>query len=322
MKVFITRKIPARGIDMLKEKGFEVIVSPHDRVLTRDELVEMGRGADAVLAQLTDRIDGAVVDSWGGSVKIIANYAVGYDNLNTKEIAAKGVRMSNTPDVLTETVAEHAFALLLSIAHRIVESDRFSRAGKYHGWEPELLLGTDMSHKTLGIVGLSRIGSRVAHHAVKGFDMNVIYYDVRRNEQFEGEMGASFREKAEDVFKEADFISIHVPLLDSTRHMVNADLLQHMKPTAYFVNTSRGPIVDEVALRDALRAGTIKGAAIDVWENEPELTPDLANLDNIIITPHTASATIETRQKMGELAAKNIIEVLEGREPLTPIKVA
>ncbi|OHA03964.1 MAG: hypothetical protein A3I44_05055 [Candidatus Sungbacteria bacterium RIFCSPLOWO2_02_FULL_51_17] len=322
MKVFITRKIPARGIDMLKEKGFEVIVSPHDRVLTRDELVEMGRGADAVLAQLTDRIDGAVVDSWGGSVKIIANYAVGYDNLNTKEIAAKGVRMSNTPDVLTETVAEHAFALLLSIAHRIVESDRFSRAGKYHGWEPELLLGTDMSHKTLGIVGLGRIGSRVAHHAVKGFDMNVIYYDVRRNEQFEGEMGASFREKAEDVFKEADFISIHVPLLDSTRHMVNADLLQHMKPTAYFVNTSRGPIVDEVALRDALRAGTIKGAAIDVWENEPELTPDLANLDNIIITPHTASATIETRQKMGELAAKNIIEVLEGREPLTPIKVA
>ena len=307
---------------MLKEKGFEVIVSPHDRVLTRDELVEMGRGADAVLAQLTDRIDGAVVDSWGGSVKIIANYAVGYDNLNTKEIAAKGVRMSNTPDVLTETVAEHAFALLLSIAHRIVESDRFSRAGKYHGWEPELLLGTDMSHKTLGIVGLGRIGSRVAHHAVKGFDMNVIYYDVRRNEQFEGEMGASFREKAEDVFKEADFISIHVPLLDSTRHMVNADLLQHMKPTAYFVNTSRGPIVDEVALRDALRAGTIKGAAIDVWENEPELTPDLANLDNIIITPHTASATIETRQKMGELAAKNIIEVLEGREPLTPIKVA
>lgn len=327
MKIFITRKIPSQGIDMLKAKGWEVVVSPHDRVLAKDELIEMGKGADAVLAQLTDKVDGAVVDGWGPSassgqaVKIIANYAVGYDNLNTKEIAAKGVRMSNTPDVLTETVAEHAFALLLSIAHRIAESDRFSRAGKYHGWEPELLLGTDMSHKTLGIVGLGRIGSRVAHHAVKGFDMTVLYYDIKRNEAFEKETGAEFRENAADVFTQADFISIHVPLLDSTRHLVNAELLSRMKPTAYLVNTSRGPIVDEVALRDALKTGAIKGAAIDVWEHEPELTPGLADLDNIIITPHTASATIETRQKMGELAAKNIIEVLEGREPLTPIRV-
>ncbi|MBI2637431.1 MAG: D-glycerate dehydrogenase, partial [Candidatus Sungbacteria bacterium] len=232
MKVFITRKIPNKGIDMLKAKGFDVIVSPHDRVLTKDELISIGRGADAVLAQLTDKIDGSVVDEWGGTVKIIANYAVGYDNLKTAEIAAKGVAMSNTPDVLTETVAEHAMALLLSIAHRIVESDKFSRAGKYHGWEPELLLGTDMSHKTLGIVGLGRIGSRVAHHAAHGFDMNVLYYDIKRNLEFEKEfsarggsasggekeVGASFRANAADVFKESDFISIHVPLLDSTRH--------------------------------------------------------------------------------------------------------
>ncbi|KKU49937.1 MAG: hypothetical protein A3A28_01455 [Candidatus Sungbacteria bacterium RIFCSPLOWO2_01_FULL_47_32] len=321
MKIFITRKIPNKGIDMLRGKGWEVVVSPHDRVLTKDELISMGRGADAVLAQLTDKIDGSVVDGWGGTVKIVANYAVGYDNLKTAEIAGKGVLMSNTPDVLTETVAEHAIALLLSIAHRIVESDKFSRAGKFHGWEPELLLGSDMSHKMLGIVGLGRIGSRVAYHAAKGFDMNILYYDVRRNEAFEKEMGAQFRENAVDVFKEADFISIHVPLLDSTRHMVNAELLKTMKQTAYLVNTSRGPIVDEVALRDALKVGIIKGAAIDVWEAEPNLTPGLTDLDNIIITPHIASATEETRQKMGELAAKNIIEVLEGRAPVTPIKV-
>src|SRR3989338_956441 len=315
MKIFITRKIPNKGIDMLRGKGWEVVVSPHDRVLTKDELISMGKGADAVLAQLTDKIDGSVVDGWGGTVKIVANYAVGYDNLKTAEIAGKGVFMSNTPDVLTETVAEHAIALLLSIAHRIVESDKFSRAGKFHGWEPELLLGSDMSHKMLGIVGLGRIGSRVAYHAAKGFDMNILYYDVRRNEAFEKEMGAQFRENAADVFKEADFISIHVPLLDSTRHMVNAELLKTMKQTAYLVNTSRGPIVDEVALRDALKVGIIKGAAIDVWEAEPNLTPGLTDLDNIIITPHIASATEETRQKMGELAAENIIEKLEGRTP-------
>lgn len=320
-KVFITRKIPNRGIKLLQKKGYEFVVSPHDRVLTRDELIEMGKGADAVLSQLTDKIDGVIVDAWGKQLKIIANYAVGYDNLNVKEIVERGVVMTNTPEVLTETVAEHTFALMLAIAHRIAESDRFSRAGKYTGWAPELLLGTDVSHKTLGIVGLGRIGSRVAHHAVKGFDMQVLYYDVKRNEDFEKEFGAEFRENVDDVFREADFISIHVPLLPATQHLVNEARLKLMKPTAYLVNTSRGPIVDEVALRDALKARIIKGAAIDVWEHEPELTLGLAELENIIVTPHIASATEETRQNMSELAAKNIIEVLEGRVPLTPVKI-
>lgn len=320
MRIFVTRKIPNRGIDMLKNKGWDIVVSPHDRVLTKDELTDMGKGADAVLSQLTDKIDGSIVDSWGGTVKIIANYAVGYDNFNVKEISERNVLMTNTPEVLTETVAEHTFALMLSIAHRIAEADKFSRAGKYKGWEPELLLGTDLSHKVLGIVGLGRIGSRVAHHAVKGFDMQVIYYDVKRNEQFEKEFGASFKENPDNIFKEADFISIHVPLLPTTRHLVDATRLNLMKPSAYLINTSRGPIIDEAALRDALKNGIIKGAAIDVWENEPELTPGLAKLDNIIITPHIASATEETRQKMGEVAAKNIIEALEGRTPTNLIK--
>ena len=312
---------------MLKAKGWEVLISPHNRVLAKDELTQMGKGYDAVLSQLTDKIDGSVVDGWGPSassrqaVKIIANYAVGYDNLNVKEIAERGVMMTNTPDVLTETVAEHTFALILAIAHRIAESDKFSRAGKYHGWEPELLLGTDVSRKTLGVIGLGRIGSRVAHHAVKGFDMNVMYHDLKRNDAFEKEFGAVYKEKLEDLLSEADFISIHVPLLPATRHLINSERLRLMKPTAYLVNTSRGPIVDEIALRDALKTGIIKGAAIDVWENEPNLTPGLTDLENIVITPHTASATEETRQKMGEVAAKNIIEALEGRMPPNFIKV-
>ena len=326
MKVFITRKIPNRGIDMLKNKGWEVLISPHDRVLTREELIEMGKGADAVLSQLTDKIDGSIVDGWdpstssGRTVKIIANYAVGYDNFNVKEISERNILMTNTPEVLTETVAEHTFALMLAIAHRIAEADKFSRAGMYKGWEPELLLGTDLSHKVLGVIGLGRIGSRVAHHAVKGFDMRVIYYDVKRNEQFEKEFGASFRDNPDNVFKEADFISIHVPLLPSTHHLVNFERLKLMKSSAYIINTSRGPIIDEAALKDALKSGVIKGAAIDVWEKEPELTLGLADLGNIIITPHIASATEETRQKMGEVAAHNIIEALEGRTPPNLIK--
>lgn len=316
-KILITRKIPNRGVAMLTARGYEVIVSPHDRVLSKEELVSILRDGqyDAVLCLLTDKIDGEIFDAAGKQCKIFANYAVGFDNIDLAAASERGIQVTNTPDVLTETVAEFAFGLILAVARRIVESDSFARAGKYHGWEPELLLGDDVSHKTLGVVGLGRIGSRVAYHAARGFDMRVLYYDIQRNENFEREVAAEFRANADDVFKEADFVSIHVPLLPTTRHMVNADRLKMMKPTAYLVNTSRGPIVDEGALRDALKARTIKGAAIDVWEHEPELTPGLADLSNIVITPHTASATEEARQKMGEVAAKNIIEALEGRMP-------
>ena len=318
---------------MLSAKGYTVALNPEDRVLAKAELIAFLKADryDAVLCLLTDRIDAEVLDAAKTSgVKIFANYAVGFDNVDVKAAGERGIAVTNTPEVLTETVAEHTFVLLLAIAHRIAESDRFSRAGKYRGWEPELLLGADVSHKTLGVVGLGRIGSRVAHHAVRGFDMRVIYYDVKRNEQFEKEFAAprggeprpdgrgavvAYRSNVDDVFREADFISLHVPLLPATHHLVNADRLKLMKPSAYLINTSRGSIVDEAALRDALKAGIIKGAAIDVWEHEPELTPGLVELENIIITPHTASATEETRQRMGEVAAKNIIEALQGRTP-------
>jgi len=320
MKIFVTRKIPNRGIEMLQSAGHEVVVSPHDRVLTPDELISGGQEADAVLTQLMDKITRDVLAAWKPSVRIVANYAVGYDNIDVPAAKELGIIITNTPDVLTETVAEHAFALMLAIAHRVVEADKFMRAGKYIGWEPELLLGTDLSHKTLGIVGLGRIGSRVAHHGAKGFGMRVLYYDVKRNESFEKEMQAEFRETAEAVFQEADFISIHVPLLPTTRHLVNADLLRKMKPTAYLINTSRGPIVDEHALAEALRDKVIKGAALDVFENEPAIEPMLKDLDNLIVTPHIASATEETRQKMGEVAAQNIIAVLENKAPANPVQ--
>ena len=320
MKVYVTRKIPEAGIKKLKDKGYEVDINPEDKVLSKKELIKVlkKKPYDAVLCLLTDKIDGEIFGAVP-SAKIFANYAFGFDNINLKDAKEKNVVITNTPGVLTETVAEHTFALMLAIAHRIAEADKFTKAGKYKGWEPILLLGNDLSHKTLGIVGLGRIGSRVAYHAVKGFDMKVFYYDVRRDEQFEKEYGAEF-ESVEEVLKESDFISIHVPLLDSTRHLINKERLNIMKPTAYLINTSRGPIIDEKALVKALENKTIKGAALDVFENEPELAPGLAKLDNVILTPHIASGTEETRSKMAEMAAENIIAVLSGQTPPNVVK--
>ena len=322
MKIFVTRNIPSQGIEMLKAKGYEVVVSPHDRVFAREELIASLKADqyDAVLCLLTDKIDGDVLNAAGKQCRIFANYAVGFDNIDMKAAQERGVMITNTPGVLTNTVAEHAFALILASAHRIAEADRFTRTGKYTGWAPMMLLGHDVSGKTLGIVGLGRIGSRVAHHAVMGFEMKVLYYDVKRNEEFEKEFHAEFRENPDDVFREADFISIHVPLLATTKHMVDANRLSLMKKSAYLINTSRGPIVDEVALVEALRNNVISGAAIDVYENEPALAPGLAELENVILTPHIASATEETRQAMSVLAAQNIIEALEGRTPPNVVK--
>lgn len=314
-KVFVTKKIPERGINLLKEKGFEVEVSNEDRVLSKAELIAMAHGADALLCLLTDTIDAEVLDGIGPQLKIVANYAVGFDNLDIPALKEKNIPATNTPGVLTETVAEHTFALLLALAHRIPESDRFTRAGEYHGWAPLLFLGQDVSHKTLGILGLGRIGSRVAYHGAKGFNMNVLYYDVKRNEEFEKEVGAAFCATPEELLKQSDFVSIHVPLLPSTKHLINKDRLSMMKPTAYLVNTSRGPVIDEPALVEALTNGVIRGAALDVYEHEPDLSPGLKNLTNAILTPHTASATEETRAKMSALAAENIIALFEGRTP-------
>ncbi|MBI2587734.1 D-glycerate dehydrogenase [Candidatus Azambacteria bacterium] len=315
MKVFITRPIPEAGLKLLQDKGYDVEVSLQDNVLDRAVLLEKVKGADAVLTMLNDTVDTEFFEAAGPQLKIVANLAVGYDNFDVAEAKKRSVYVTNTPEVLTETVAEHTFTVLLAISHRVAEGDQFMRAGTYKGWGPLMMLGNDVSRKTLGILGLGRIGARVAYHAVKGFDMQVIYYDVKRNEEFEKEYGAVYVSTVEEVLEHADFVSIHVPLLPETRHLINAERLRKMKPTAYLINTSRGPVIDEAALVEALKNHVIRGAALDVYENEPEMAPGLAELENVILTPHIASATEETRNAMAALAAKNIIEALEGRVP-------
>lgn len=308
--------VPESGIKALQDKGHEVVVSYKDDVLTKEELIAAlkDQNYDALFCLLTDKIDGEVMDSFGPNLKVVANMAVGFDNIDVAEAKKRGITITNTPGVLTDTVAEHTFALMLAIAHRVVEADKFTRAGKYTNWAPMLLLGNDLSGKTLGIIGLGRIGSRVAHHAVKGFEMKILYYDVNRNEEFEKEFSAVFM-PLDNLLKQSDFISIHVPLLEATKHLINAEKLKLMKPTAYLINTSRGPIIDEAALGYALENNIIRGAALDVFEFEPSVIPGLLTLENVILTPHIASATEETRSKMSALAATNIIEVLEGRVP-------
>ena len=320
-KVFITRKIPEPGPTLLKQAGFEVEISDFDGVLPREKLLEKVKGVDAILSLLTDKIDGEVMDAAGPQLKIVANYAVGYDNFDLNAAKQRNVIMTNTPEVLTESVAEHAIALMFAIARRIVESDQFMRSGKYTGWAPMLFLGNDLVGKTLGLIGLGRIGAAVAKRMRDGFEMKIIYYDVKRNEELEKKYNLEYRD-LETLLKESDFVSIHVPLLESTRHLISEPQLKMMKKTAYLINTSRGPVIDEKALVVALKNGEIKGAALDVYEEEPKMAPGLAELPNTVLTPHTASATEETRSAMSELAAKNIIAVLSGQPPLTPIKTS
>lgn len=322
MKIYVTRMIPESAIEMMKAKGHTVNVSAKDGVLSKDELIgELKKGEyDAVLCLLTDKIDKDIFDS-APKTKIFANFAVGYNNIDTNAAKEAGITVTNTPEVLTNTVAEHTFALMISIACRIVEGDKFMRAGKYKNWEPMMLLGTDLTGKTLGILGAGRIGTRVAHHGVRGFDMNVIYYDVNRNDYLEKNYGAKFYATPEEVLKEADFVSIHVPLLPSTTHLIDEKRLKMMKKTAYLVNTSRGPVIDEAALALALKEKWIAGAGLDVYEHEPIADKGLKDLDNVITTPHIASATLSTRVAMAELAAKNILEFLDGKEPPNKIKL-
>lgn len=304
----------------MQEKGYEVVVSAKDGVLTRAELLTALGAAEyeAVLCLLTDKIDGEVMAA-APRAKIFANYAVGYDNIDLAAARARGLLISNTPGVLTTAVAEHAFALIITVAKRVVEADQFTRAGKYTGWAPELLLGVELAGKTLGVLGLGRIGSRVAEIA-KAFGMAVAYYDVNRNAEFEGETGATFYASVDELLPAVDFVSVHVPLLESTHHLINAERLAKMRSGAILVNTSRGPVVDEAALVAALKNKTIRGAGLDVFEHEPELASGLADLPNVVLTPHTASATEEARQAMSLLAAQNIIAALEGQTPPNWVK--
>lgn len=312
-KVFITRQIPEVGIKLLKDKGWEVLVGPEGSI-SQEELLEGVKGVDAILSVLTEKINGEVMDAAGSQLKIIANYAVGYNNIDVAEAKKREIMATNTPGVLTDTVADHAVGLILAIAQRIVEADKYTRGGEYKAWGPKLFLGGDVKGKTFGVIGLGRIGFAVAERLMKGFDMKVIYYDIKRNEELEKKHGLEYRE-INDLLKEADFVSLHTALTDETKHLINAERLALMKSSAYLINTSRGPIVDEKALVEVLKNKGIAGAALDVFENEPELSPGLNELDNVVLTPHIASATIGTRNKMAEMAANNIIAALEGETP-------
>lgn len=317
MKVYITRRIPEPGIEMIR-KEHEVEVNPYDRVLTREELLQAVKGKDGILCLLTDKIDAEVFDAAGPQLKVVSNYAVGYDNIDVNEATKRGVVVTNTPGVLTETTADLAWALILSTARRVVEADKFTRAGKYEGWAPMLFLGQDVFGKTLGIIGMGRIGQAVARRA-KGFNMKVLYNDIRRiPEDLEKELNATFV-SLDELIEQSDFISLHTYLSPETYHLINEERLKRMKKTAYLINTSRGPVVDEAALVKALKEGWIAGAGLDVYEFEPKLVPGLAECENAVLLPHIASASVETRTKMATMAAENLLAVLAGKMPPNPV---
>ncbi len=312
-KVSVTREIPDPGIPIVREIAPDARINPDDRVLTRGELLDYVRGCDGVLCLLTDPIDAEVLDAAGPQCRIFANYAVGYNNIDIAAATARGIMVTNTPGVLTDATADHAWALLFSVARRIVEGDAFMRAGKFEGWGPMMFLGGDITGKTLGIVGAGRIGAAMALKS-RGFGMRVLYADVARNEELESDLGAQWVD-LDTLLAESDFVSLHVALTPETVHLINAERLGKMKPTAYLINTSRGPVVDEIALVDALTSRRIAGAGLDVYEDEPAMKPGLADCPNAVIVPHIASATNWTRSKMAEMAATNLVAGLKGETP-------
>ncbi len=325
-RIFITRSLPDAGPKVLKAAGYQVDIFEKDQTVPKKELLKRISGCDALISLLTDPIDAEIMDAAGPNLKIIANYAVGFDNIDVPAARKRNIIVTNTPaPEVSETVAEHAFSLILALAHRIIEADEYARAKKYKGWAPELLLGTDVYGKTLGIIGLGRIGQALAERAVKGFKMKCVYSDLKPSKAFENEFDAQFL-SLEELLQASDFVSLHVPLLPSTHHLISTDEFSLMKKTAFIINTARGPVIDEKALLRALRTRRIAGAGIDVYENEPAIDADISdNLElkqfsNVVMTPHTASATIEARQAMSKLAADNIIAVLSGKPPLTPAK--
>lgn len=312
--VFITRKIPNIATEILKNAGFDVVVSSKNGPLTKEELINKLRENkfDAVLSLLTDQIDEEIFEA-SPSSKIFANYAVGFNNINLDMAKKFGVTITNT-QVTSEEVAEHAVALILSLTKRVCEGDRFIRDRKYDGWDPMLLLGTELEGKVLGILGAGRIGRKTAKILKNGFGMNVVYFDIARNEDFEKESEAIFFKDYKDVLKQADIVSIHTPLTKDTVHMINKENISLMKKDSYLINTSRGPVVNEVHLADALEEGLIAGAGLDVFEFEPKITEKLLSLNNVVLTPHIASSTIKAREDMAKIAATNIVDFLEGRE--------
>lgn len=317
--VFVTSKIPEEGLTLLRQKGFSVEVNGGEN-LPGEKLRDAFSKYDAVITLITDKVDSNIISSSGASLKIISNYAVGFDNIDVAVAKQKGIKVTNTPGVASESVAEHTFALILACAKKIVEADKYVRLGKYKKWDPYAFVSPQVWGKTIGIVGLGKIGTFVGQIARNGFRMNILYFDIQRSEDFELLSEAKFVE-IQKIVREADIITLHVPLNEKTRHLIGKGEFDSMKKTAILVNTSRGPVIDEAALIEALKNKQIAAAGLDVFEHEPDIPDELTALENVVVTPHTASATIETRVQMSKIAAQNIIDLFEGKEPIGLVKV-
>jgi len=316
-KVYVTRRIPQPALDLIRPVADLSMWDREDVPPPREVILREARQVDGLLTLLTDRIDGQVMEA-APRLKVVSNFAVGFDNIDIPAATSRGIVVTNTPEVLTDTVADFAFCLILAAARRLVEADGYTRAGKWKTWEPLLLAGQDVHGATLGLIGLGRIGSAVARRA-KGFEMRVIYYDPYRRQDLETSLGIEYRPFT-DVLRDADVLSVHVPLSEQTRHLIGREQFGMMKKTAVFVNTSRGPVVDQRALADALASRRIFAAGIDVFEQEPIPADDpLLRLDNAVVAPHIASASVPTRIRMATLAAENLVAVLQGRRPPNPV---
>ena len=312
MKILVTGRLPAEVLETLTREH-DVDARKADRPMPREQILQCVSDKEGLLCMITDRIDRELMDR-APRLKMIANFGVGYNNIDVKEATARGIPVSNTPGVLTEATADATLALIIGVSRRIVEGDRMTREGRFQFWAPFYFLGSEVSGKTLGIVGLGRIGRAVARRA-RGFDMRILYHKrTRMAADEEKELGVEYA-SLKDLLGQADFVSLHVPLTDHTRHLIDREALGLMKPAAFLINTSRGPVVDEQALVKALQEKRIAGAGLDVYENEPELAPGLAELENAILLPHVGSATMETRTRMAQKAAENLLAGLGGEVP-------
>jgi glyoxylate reductase len=315
--VFVTRRVPSSVVERLEE-GCTVEIHDGPEAIPADELRSRLGDKQALMCLLTDRVDGAVLDA-GPGLRIVANIAVGYDNIDLAAARARGVVVTNTPDVLTEATADFTWGLILAVTRRIAEGERLVRRGGWSGWALDFMLGSDLRGKQLGIVGLGRIGRAVAARA-GAFGMRVACTTLDPGADAQSATEAAWtRLGLDELLSTSDVVSLHVPLTQATRHLIDRRAILRMKRGAYLVNTSRGPVVDEAALAWALGEGLIAGAALDVYEQEPRVHPELLGLENVVLAPHLGSATVETRTAMADLAARNVLAVLSGSAPLTPV---
>ena len=317
--IYITRKIPDSGLKLLQDHGIAYDIGKFKKPPTQKDLIKELKKKPylGVISFLTDKIDYNIFEACP-TAKIFANFAVGYDNLNVEDAKAKNVFLTNTPGTSATAVAEHTVALMLALTTRLVEGDEYMRRGKYRGWDPNIFIGTDLKNKTIGLIGAGQIGTEVAKMLRYGFNANVIYSDIKRNTDLENIDGIVRRE-TDEVLRESDIVSLHVPLLPTTKHLINMESLKTMKPSSFLINTSRGPVVDENALIEALEKDIIRGAGLDVFEFEPKLARGLTKLPDVIITPHIASSRQSARDMMSEIAAENIISVVENGKPINNI---